>query len=50
MDFRTGGAYRFVMRAPDGQDNPFHGVYREIVRNERIVFTPSWTTSPATSC
>ena len=39
MDFRTGGAYRYVMRGPDGQDNPFHGVYREIVRNERIVFT-----------
>ncbi len=39
MDFRTGGAYRFVMRGADGQDNPFHGVYREIVRNERIVFT-----------
>ncbi len=39
MDFRPGGAYRFVMRGPDGQDNPLHGVYREIVRNERIVFT-----------
>jgi uncharacterized protein YndB with AHSA1/START domain len=39
MDFRPGGAYRFVMRGPDGEDNPFHGVYREIVRNERIVFT-----------
>jgi uncharacterized protein YndB with AHSA1/START domain len=39
MDFRPGGAYRFVMRGPDGQDNPFHGVYREIVRPERIVFT-----------
>lgn len=39
MDFRTGGAYSFVMRGPDGNDNPFHGVYREIVRNERIVFT-----------
>src|SRR6266446_3684723 len=39
MDFRTGGTYRFVMRGPEGQDNPFHGVYREIVRNERIVFT-----------
>jgi len=38
MDFRSGGAYRYVMRGPDG-DNPFHGVYREIVRNERIVFT-----------
>jgi uncharacterized protein YndB with AHSA1/START domain len=39
MDFRTGGTYRFVMRGPDGKDHPFHGVYREIVRNERIVFT-----------
>ena len=39
MDFRPRGAYRFVMRGPDGEDNPFHGVYREIVRNERIVFT-----------
>jgi len=39
MDFRTGGAYSYVMRGPDGEDNPFHGVYREIVRNERIVFT-----------
>lgn len=39
MDFRPGGKYRFVMRGPDGQDFPFHGVYREIVANERIVFT-----------
>ena len=39
MDFRPGGTYRFVMRGPGGEDNPFHGVYREIVRNERIVFT-----------
>ncbi|TMB85902.1 MAG: hypothetical protein E6J37_14020 [Chloroflexi bacterium] len=33
MDFRPGGTYRFVMRGPDGLDNPF------LVRNERIVFT-----------
>jgi uncharacterized protein YndB with AHSA1/START domain len=39
MDFRPGGKYRFVMRGPDGGDFPFHGVYREIVRPERIVFT-----------
>jgi uncharacterized protein YndB with AHSA1/START domain len=39
MDFRPGGAYRFVMRGPDGKDYPFHGVYREIVEAERIVFT-----------
>ncbi len=39
MDFRPGGAYRFVMRGPGGQDYPFQGVYREIVVPERIVFT-----------
>jgi uncharacterized protein YndB with AHSA1/START domain len=39
LDFRPGGAYRFVMRGPDGLDYPFHGVYREIVEQERIVFT-----------
>ena len=39
MDFRRGGAYRMVMRGPDGQDYPFHGTYQEIVEDERIVFT-----------
>lgn len=39
LDFRIGGAYRFVMRGPDGLDYPFHGVYREIVEPERIIFT-----------
>jgi uncharacterized protein YndB with AHSA1/START domain len=39
MDFRPGGAYRFVMRGPDGLDYPFHGVYVEIVPPARIVFT-----------
>jgi len=38
LDFRPAGAYRFVMRGPDG-DYPVRGVYREIVRPERIVFT-----------
>lgn len=39
MDFRPGGAYRYVMRGPDGKDYPFHGVYREIAPPSRIVFT-----------
>jgi uncharacterized protein YndB with AHSA1/START domain len=38
VDFRPGGAYRMVMRAPDGTDYPFHGSYREIVPDQRIVF------------
>lgn len=39
VDFRTGGAYRMVMRGPDGAEYPFHGLYREIVPQERIVFS-----------
>jgi uncharacterized protein YndB with AHSA1/START domain len=38
VDFRPGGAYRMVMQDPEGREYPFHGEYREIVRNERIVF------------
>jgi len=39
LDFRLGGAYRMVMRGPDGTEYPFHGVYREIVPPARIVFS-----------
>src|SRR3954471_20464879 len=39
IDFRPGGAWRFVEHAPDGGDYGFHGEYREIVAPERIVQT-----------
>jgi uncharacterized protein YndB with AHSA1/START domain len=39
LDFRVGGAYRFVMRGPDGTDYPFHGVFKEILAPSRLVFT-----------
>jgi uncharacterized protein YndB with AHSA1/START domain len=39
MDFRPGGAWRFVKRGPDGNDYGFRGVYREIEPPERIVQT-----------
>lgn len=38
IDFRPGGAWRFVNRHPRGEA-AFHGVYREIVAPERVVFT-----------
>jgi uncharacterized protein YndB with AHSA1/START domain len=37
-----GGAYRIVMRQPDGTAHVVGGVYREIVRPERLVFTWIW--------
>jgi uncharacterized protein YndB with AHSA1/START domain len=39
MDVRPGGAYRLVMRAPDGVDYPVKGVFREVVKAERLVMT-----------
>jgi len=42
MDFRVGGKYLFCMRSSEGQDFWVTGVYREIVENERIVYTDSF--------
>ncbi len=39
LDARPGGAWRIVMRGPDGNEYPGQGVYREVVRPERLVFT-----------
>ncbi len=39
MDFRPGGAWRYVEHAADGNEYGFHGEYREISRPERITWT-----------
>jgi uncharacterized protein YndB with AHSA1/START domain len=40
MDVRTGGAYRLVFRHPmSDQPMAFFGTYREVIPNERIVWT-----------
>lgn len=39
QDFRVGGAYRVVMRSPEGEDFAHSGEYKEIVPPERIAFT-----------
>ena len=39
VDLRVGGAWRHVMIASGGFEVAFHGEYREIVPDERIVFT-----------
>ena len=39
MDVRPGGAWFRHMRAPGGTEYRKHGVYREIVAPERLVFT-----------
>jgi uncharacterized protein YndB with AHSA1/START domain len=39
IDLREGGAWRYVMNADGGGEVAFHGEYREIVPNERLVST-----------
>lgn len=39
LDPRPGGAWRIVMRAPDGVDYLCSGIYREVVPPERLGFT-----------
>jgi uncharacterized protein YndB with AHSA1/START domain len=42
IDFRVGGRYRGMIMSPQGGENWFSGIYREIVPNERLVFTYTW--------
>lgn len=42
-DVRAGGSSYFLMRGPEGQEIPNHGVYLEVVKNEKIVFTDAYT-------
>lgn len=42
LDVRPGGASLVVMRGPDGNEFPNRGVYLEVVRNERLVFTDAY--------
>jgi uncharacterized protein YndB with AHSA1/START domain len=39
IDLRVGGNWRYVLVARDGLEVAFHGTYRELVSNERIVTT-----------
>jgi uncharacterized protein YndB with AHSA1/START domain len=41
-DVRPGGRWRICIRSSDGTDYWMHGVYREIVPPERLVFTHVW--------
>jgi uncharacterized protein YndB with AHSA1/START domain len=46
IDLRVGGVWRYVMVADGGFEVAFHGEYREIVSNERIVNTEVYEAMP----
>jgi uncharacterized protein YndB with AHSA1/START domain len=46
VDLRVGGGWRYVMVTPDGFEVAFHGEFREIVPNERLVSTEVFERMP----
>ena len=46
VDLRVGGSWRYVMIASGGHEVGFHGEYREIVPNERLVMTEIYEGAP----
>jgi uncharacterized protein YndB with AHSA1/START domain len=46
IDLRVGGKWRSVLETPDGFEVAFHGEYRELVENERIVSTETYEGVP----
>lgn len=55
IDLRIGGPWKIILRMSDGINHSFHGVYREIVPGERLVYSecydmpqygnPEWLTT-----
>lgn len=45
-DPRVGGRYRIVARSTDGEKHDVSGVFREVVANEKLVFTWAWRSTP----
>jgi uncharacterized protein YndB with AHSA1/START domain len=43
IDLRVGGSYLYCMRSPEGKDFWSTGMFREIVRNKKIVCTDSFS-------
>jgi uncharacterized protein YndB with AHSA1/START domain len=46
IDLRVGGRWRYEMNTTDGQEVAFHGEFREIVPNERLVYTEVYEGAP----
>ena len=45
LDLRVGGRYRITAESP-GDTHEVSGVYREVVTNEKVVFTWAWKSTP----
>jgi uncharacterized protein YndB with AHSA1/START domain len=45
-DPRVGGRYRILARTADGEQHDVSGMFREVVPNEKLVFTWAWRSTP----
>jgi uncharacterized protein YndB with AHSA1/START domain len=45
-DLRVGGRYFVIFNTEDGEQHHVSGVYREVVPDEKLVFTWTWRTLP----
>ena len=45
-DLRSGGLYAISFNTEDGEEHHVSGVYREVVPNEKLVFTWAWRSMP----
>jgi uncharacterized protein YndB with AHSA1/START domain len=45
-DARLGGRYRIVVRSPSGEEHDVSGTFREVVPDQKLVFTWAWRTTP----
>jgi uncharacterized protein YndB with AHSA1/START domain len=46
VDLRVGGRYTVIFRTENGEQHHVSGVYREVVPNEKLVFTWAWRSTP----
>jgi uncharacterized protein YndB with AHSA1/START domain len=46
IDARTGGRFRLSFTAENGEYHQVGGVYREVVPNQRLVFSWAWHSTP----
>ena len=46
VDPRVGGRYAVTFHTEDGEQHHVSGHYREVVPNEKLVFTWAWRTMP----
>jgi uncharacterized protein YndB with AHSA1/START domain len=49
IDLRPGGAWRYVLRGPDGDEMGMRGVFQELTPPERLVTTESFDDYPGES-